>query len=121
MTVNMAALFFGTAGPAADDTQKIWWVQSEALAGMLEMFRLTGNVEYYSAFSRTLDFCAKYQVAKEGSWWASRNADGSPTNNLQRSSPWQGAYHGGRAMILCAKWLEELAGLAQNHAKDTQR
>jgi hypothetical protein len=27
----------------------------------------------------------------------------------QRSSPWQGAYHNGRSMILCAKLLEELA------------
>ena len=55
----------GPLGQPADDTQKIWWVQSEALAGMLEMFRLTGNVEYYSAFSRTLDFAQSIRWPKK--------------------------------------------------------
>jgi mannobiose 2-epimerase len=75
---------------------------------MLEMYRLTGKVEYYTAFRQTLDFVEKHQVAREGSWWATRTADGAPSNDT-RSSPWQGAYHNGRAMILCARLLEHLA------------
>jgi cellobiose epimerase len=99
----------GPLGAPADDTKKVWWVQAEALVGMLEMYRLSGNTIYYDLFSKTLDFIEKHQVAREGSWWATRSADGSPTSDKQRSSPWHGAYHGGRAMILSAKWLEELA------------
>jgi mannobiose 2-epimerase len=99
--------YTGPLGKPADDTRKEWWVQAEALVAMLEMYRLTGKQEYYTAFAQTLDFVEKYQVAKEGSWWATRAADGSPQGN-QRSSPWQGAYHSGRAMLLCAKMLEEL-------------
>jgi cellobiose epimerase len=99
----------GDPGAPADDTRKTWWVQAEALVSMLEMFKLTGNPEYYQRFTETLDFVAKHQVAQEGSWWATRAADGSPTNDRQRSSPWQGAYHNGRAMIHCANLLEDLA------------
>jgi cellobiose epimerase len=99
----------GPLGQRADDTKKIWWVQSEALVGLLEMFKLTGQREYYDLFSQTLDFTEEHQVAKEGSWWATRAADGSATADRQRSGPWQGAYHSGRAMILCAKQLEGLA------------
>src|SRR5712692_449317 len=99
--------YTGPVGRPADDTKKEWWVQAEALVSMLEMYRLTGKQEYYAAFSQTLDFVEKHQVAREGSWWAARAADGSSKGN-ERSSPWQGAYHNGRAMILCAKLLEEL-------------
>ncbi|MBI4659623.1 MAG: hypothetical protein HY735_12350 [Verrucomicrobia bacterium] len=73
------------------------------------MYRLNGKREFYDLFAQTLGFVEKYQVAKEGSWWASRQADGSASKNTQRSSMWQGAYHNGRAMILCAKLLEDLA------------
>ena len=99
--------YTGPLGRPAEDTKKEWWVQSEALVSMLEMYRLTGKQDYYAAFDQTLDFVEKHQVAREGSWWATRAADGSSKGN-ERSSPWQGAYHNGRAMILCAKLLEEL-------------
>ena len=77
-------------------------------AEMLEMYRLTGKQEYYDVFRQTLDFVEKHQVAREGSWWATRTADGSPKGD-SRSSMWQGAYHNGRSMLLCARLLEELA------------
>ncbi len=100
--------YTGVPGQPADDTKKEWWVEAEGLVAMLEMYRLTGKPEYYAAFSQTLDFVEKHQVAKEGSWWATLTADGT-VQGRQRSSPWQGAYHSGRAMILCAKLLDDLA------------
>ena len=64
-------------------------MQAEALVSMLEMYKLTGKPEYYDAFAQTLDFVEKHQVAKEGSWWATRKADGSPAGTA-RTSMWQG-------------------------------
>lgn len=61
------------------------------------------------AFKKTLDFCEKNHVAKEGGWWATRAPDGSPVTDKTRTSPWQGAYHAGRALLYSAKWLEEQA------------
>ena len=109
-TANGGFFYTGPLGRAADDTKKEWWVQAEAMVSMLEMYRLTGRTQYYEAFDRTLDFVVKHQVAKEGSWWATRRADGSPAGT-SRTSMWQGAYHNGRSMLLCAKLLDELAGI----------
>ena len=100
--------YTGPLGKPAEDTRKEWWVEAEALVSMLEMYRLTGKHEYYQVFCQTLDFVEKHQVAKEGSWWATCRADGSPQAD-QRTGPWQGAYHNGRSMILCEKLLKELA------------
>jgi cellobiose epimerase len=100
----------GPLGKPADDLRKTWWVQAEALVAMLDLFRLTRDRRYYDRFLQTLDFVEKFQVAKEGSWWATRAADGSPTKDQQRSAPWHGAYHGGRAMIWCARLLDRMAG-----------
>ena len=79
--------YTGPLGQDADDTRKEWWVQAEALVSMLEMYRLTGKLDYYDTFRQTLDFVEQHQVAREGSWWATRKADGSPQGNV-RSSPW---------------------------------
>ena len=100
----------GPLGRPADDTRKEWWMQAEALVGLLEMFQLTGDRQYFAKFRQTLDFVARYQVAQEGGWWATRRADGSPDANLSRTSQWQGAYHNGRALLRCARLLEAGAG-----------
>ena len=99
----------GPLGKPADDTKKIWWVEAEAIVSMLDMFKLTGNTRYYDLFVRTLDFVEKHQAASEGSWWATRAADGSATGDKQRTGPWQAGYHAGRAMIHAAKTLQELS------------
>ncbi|MGN6385982.1 MAG: AGE family epimerase/isomerase [Verrucomicrobiota bacterium] len=99
----------GPLGEPASVKRKTWWVQAEALLGTLELYRLTGDASYYSAFAKTLDFCEQNQVAREGGWWATRNADGSAATDLTRSGPWQGAYHAGRALILASHWLDEMA------------
>jgi mannobiose 2-epimerase len=104
----------GPLGKPADDLKKIWWVQSEALVSMLDMFKLTGNTRYYDLFRRTLDFVEQHQVSREGSWWATRAADGSSTGDQTRTSPWQAGYHAGRSMILCAKSLRELAAASSD-------
>ncbi len=100
--------YTGPLGGNAEDTKKEWWVQAEALVGMLDLYRLTGDVRYYRAFKDTLDFIERHQVASNGGWWAARNADGSPHANESRSSMWQGAYHNGRALLYSAKILSNL-------------
>jgi mannobiose 2-epimerase len=99
----------GPLGKPADDRKKIWWVQAEALVSMLDMFRVTRDATYYHAFAQTLDFVERNQVAQEGGWWATRAVDGAALGDQQRTGPWQGAYHAGRAMILCARWLGQMA------------
>jgi len=107
-TQNGGFYYSGPLGEPADETKKEWWVQAEALVGMLELYRQTGDVAYYRAFAGTLDFIERHLVASDGGWWATRQADGSAHANRSRSSMWQGAYHNGRALLYSAKILSNL-------------
>jgi mannobiose 2-epimerase len=104
--------YVGPLGKDADDTKKMWWVQAEALVTMLELYKLTDKREYYDAFAGTLDFIENHQVAKEGSWWTIRRADGSPAKTSLRTWMWQGAYHNGRSMLWCGRLLGDLVAAA---------
>ena len=99
----------GPLGKPADDRHKEWWVEAEALVSMLEMYRLTQDDKYMRAFEKTFEFVSTHQIAEEGGWWASRNEDGSPSQNLSRTSKWQAGYHNGRALLLCSKLLRDIA------------
>lgn len=109
---NGGFFYTGPLGRDADDTKKEWWVQAEAMVSMLELYRLTGRQRYYDAFERTFGFVIKHQIAAQGGWWATRRADGSPAGT-SRTSMWQGGYHNGRSMLVCAKLLDELAAVAK--------
>jgi mannobiose 2-epimerase len=101
--------YTGPLGSAADARHKEWWVQSEALVSMLEMYRLTGDERYFRAFTETLEFIVEHQVAEKGGWWATRAEDGGPHRNESRTSMWQGGYHNGRALLLSAWLLDAMA------------
>ena len=75
---------------------------------MLTLYRETGRREYFDAFAGTLDFIAKNGLSPQGGWYRARKANGSPLDDTL-SSPWQCAYHNGRALIVAAKLLEEMA------------
>ncbi|MBX3743874.1 MAG: AGE family epimerase/isomerase [Verrucomicrobiae bacterium] len=107
-TEHGGLFYAGEAGQPADDTRKEWWVQAEALVGLLELYRITGRPEHYQAFARTLDFIEQHQIAPDGGWWATLNENGSAHPNPSRSSMWQGAYHSGRALLLSSQILQTL-------------
>lgn len=104
-TKHHGFFYSGPLGESADDRKKEWWPQSEALVAMLTMEKLTGESRYRQLFDETLDFVEKHQVAPKGSWWATLQEDGSLGSNRSRTSMWQGAYHNGRAMLVCEKLL----------------
>ncbi len=100
--------YTGPLGKPSDDTKKEWWVQAEALPSLLTLYRESGRLAYYDRYVQTLDFIEKHQIAPDGGWYQSRKADGSPLSDTI-SSPWQCSYHNGRALIVAAKLLDELA------------
>ncbi|QDV23785.1 AGE family epimerase/isomerase [Aureliella helgolandensis] len=99
-------LFYtGPLSKPSDDRKKEWWTQSEALVALLTMQQFTGDRKYREAFDRTFDFVTTYQIASQGGWWATLNPDGSLVEHPSRSSMWHGAYHNGRALLLCEQLL----------------
>ena len=104
---NHGFYYSGPLGQFSDDRKKEWWTQTEVLVAMLTLERLTGDQQYRKIFDETLDFVEQHQVSKLGGWWATLNEDGSVGDNQSRSSMWQGAYHNGRALLMCEKMLRE--------------
>lgn len=104
-TKHHGFFYSGPLGKSADDRKKEWWPQCEALVAMLTMEKLTGESRFRQLFDETLDFVEKHQVAPKGSWWATLREDGSLGAQRSRTSMWQGAYHNGRAMLLCEQLL----------------
>jgi hypothetical protein len=80
-TPSMAGSFIrARSGQEADDTKKEWWVQAEALVGMLDMYRLTGEA-VLSGVCGHPGFIERHQVAREGGVVGDAQADGTASCN----------------------------------------
>lgn len=90
------------------DTDKDWWPQAEAVVGFYNAYQLTGEEKYRLAAVRSWSFIEDFIVDKEhGEWLWSVKRDGSPSDNIEKVSPWKCPYHNGRT---CFEMLERLAG-----------
>jgi len=100
---------FYDSGPfshRADNLNKTWWVQAEALVSALSMYRLTGDRKYASVFEKTYDFIEKYVVdRRNGEWYETVKPDGTQFGD--KGHAWKAGYHDGRAMIECMRLLAE--------------
>lgn len=95
------------------DTHKDWWPQAEAVVGFYNAYQMTGEEKYREAAVRSWAFIERFIVDKEhGEWHWSVNRDGSPSDNVQKVSPWKCPYHNGRA---CFEMIERLNGLSTTH------
>jgi mannobiose 2-epimerase len=93
----------------ANDRNKVWWVQAEALVSCLYMHRLTGDPRYLDYFTKTYRFVEIRQTDWEnGEWHATITPDGKPMG--QKANPWKGGYHNGRAMMECLLILKKGMG-----------
>ena len=105
--VNGGFFYTGPLDGPSDDRKKEWWTQSEVLVAMLTMHRLTGEKKYRDIFDETFAFINKHQVSPQGGWWSTVSEDGSLGSNRNRTTMWQGAYHNGRALLLCEQLLRK--------------
>jgi mannobiose 2-epimerase len=97
--------FYYTGPPAgaAADTRKLSWVQAEAMNCLLVVYQRTRQPEDYATFLETLRFTGRELVVPEGGSWASTRT---------RTGHWEGGYHMGRALLMCAEILEQLSAEA---------
>ncbi|NIK80253.1 mannobiose 2-epimerase [Paenibacillus castaneae] len=97
------------AGPdGLIDTHKDWWPQAEAVVGFYNAYQMTGEEKYRDAAVRSWSFIEDFIVDKEhGEWLWSVTRDGTPSDNIEKVSPWKCPYHNGRA---CFEMIERLKG-----------
>lgn len=97
----------GAFSRPADELEKSWWVQAEALVSALYMFRLTGDAKYLDVFAKTWGFVDRYQIDwDKGEWWP--EVDKRLKGHGDKADIWKGGYHNGRAMMECIGILREM-------------
>lgn len=82
------------------DRTRIWWVQAEAVVGLANGFRLTGNDEYAAAAAKVWDFIDSRLIDRvHGEWHWSVDDAGRPDPAREKGGLWKTCYHNGRACL----------------------
>lgn len=99
----------GPPGEPADQLNKVWWVQAEALVSSLKMLQSFDDSRYLKVFTETLGWIAQHQTDWDGGdWLAVVNARDQVEGG--RAGLWKSPYHNGRAVLECLKLLSEING-----------
>jgi mannobiose 2-epimerase len=90
------------------DTDKDWWPQAEAMVGFLNAFQLSGDEQFLHAARASWQFIQTHIVDRtHGEWFWGVSRDGKPLDH-QKTGPWKGPYHNGRA---CLETIRRLDGI----------
>jgi len=93
----------------ADDLDKEWWQQAEAVVGFLNSYQISGDPRYLAAARRVWDFTELRIVDHiRGEWHRAVTRDGRVKPGLAKVSFWKCPYHNARA---CMEALERLKAL----------
>jgi mannose/cellobiose epimerase-like protein (N-acyl-D-glucosamine 2-epimerase family) len=105
--VNGGFYYSGALNKPADERQKSWWVQAEAIVSALFMYRYTRETKYLDVFRKTYDFIDRYQTDwRVGEWHPTVSPDNKPSGG--KAGIWKAGYHNGRAMLECLRLLRSL-------------
>ena len=81
-----------------NDTDRIWWVQSEAVLGFLNQWEKTGDQKYLTAAEDIFEYILTYinDPRPGGEWFWGVHANGQPMKECPEVSEWKCPYHSGR-------------------------
>ncbi len=100
----------GAVGGAANDLDKVWWVQFEALEGLWWAYALSAESAYLERLERTLDWIERTEDLPAGEWFATTNPDGSAAGANYKSDEWKASYHTVRALVFLQDWIDAELG-----------
>ncbi len=99
---------YGKENRPAHRREKIWWVQAEALLGLLYAHRHFDQPEALDVFLRTWEFVDRELIDRnKGEWFDQVKPDGTVLR--QKGHEWKAAYHNGRCMLSCIQILRASA------------
>lgn len=84
------------------DTNRIWWVQAEALVGFLNAYALVPKrTEYMEAAKEEWNFIREHVIDKRAGseWFWDVNARGEAVSGKPIVEPWKCPYHNGRMCL----------------------
>ena len=82
------------------ETDRHWWVQSEAVVGFLNAWELTGNQEWLDKALKSWKYIAENIVDRTGGeWFWSISDEGIPNRNGDKAGFWKCPYHNSRMCL----------------------
>ncbi|HLY62915.1 MAG TPA: AGE family epimerase/isomerase [Terriglobia bacterium] len=94
------------SGPAKNKTMT-WWVQAEALTGLLNAYQLTGDQKNRDRFDQQASYVLLRFVDRQfGDWFNEIQPDGMITGD--KTDEWKDPYHQSRACLEVIRRLESL-------------
>ena len=88
------------------DSERHWWVQAEAIVGLLKMYKRTGESRWLERCQQTWQYVKDNLIdANGGDWYWSRLPDGSINYKEDKAGFWKCPYHNGR---MCIELIKEL-------------
>ena len=108
---------YNQGGPQGlTDTNKEWWPQAEAVVGLLDAYRLSGEDRYLQAAFRTWDFIELRLIDRlRGDWFRGVTRDGRVLDNELKVSFWKCPYHNGRAGLESVRRLTDILNPNPTH------
>jgi len=93
------------------DRDRHWWVQSEAVVGFLNAWKLSGDTSWLEMASDTFGYIRKKLVDREnGEWFWSIRTDGAVNRDDDKAGFWKCPYHNTR---MCLEIIERGQALAE--------
>jgi mannobiose 2-epimerase len=85
----------------------VWWVQSEAMVGFMNMYQLTENKKYYDVVNRIWLYTKTNIIDRRdgGEWFQETSIKGKPLDEKAMVEPWKTPYHNIR---FCIEMLERI-------------
>jgi mannobiose 2-epimerase len=81
------------------DTDRVWWVQAEALVGLVNGWELTGDEDFLAGSCEVWDYIQKHLIDRvRGEWFWAADAQGNPADK-PKGGLWKTCYHNGRACM----------------------
>ena len=90
-------------------TERVWWVQAEALVGFLNVYTLTRDERYLTVANNVWAFIKQYQRdSQHGEWLWLSTLDGDHGEEAYKVGFWKGPYHNGRAMLEAINFIKKI-------------
>lgn len=90
-------------------TERVWWVQAEALVGFLNAYTLTHDERYLAAATHIWNFIKTYHRDNQhGEWLWLSTLDNDHAGEAYKVGFWKGPYHNGRAMLEAIRFLKKI-------------
>ena len=101
--------YMGYPTDKLESQMKLWWVHAEAINAFLLAHKLTGRPEHLEWFKRLHDYSFEHFSDHEyGEWYGYLDREGRPVFGL-KGGKWKGFFHLPRMLMVCERWLNEMA------------